>query len=215
MSAPFDVVATAAGGGPWSNALGSFHLRTVGGAVRSLDVERWLSSPPPEEEELLDLAIPPALDVGCGPGRHIIALARRGLVAIGVDAGPAMVALARSRGAQAILASVFDPLPGAGWWGSALLLDGNIGIGGDPAALLGRIRSLLRPGGRALVEVSRPGEATRTELVRLVGSGEASEPFRWAAVAADRVVDLASATGFLIASLWERRGRWFARLDAT
>ena len=33
---------------------------------------------------------------------------------------------------------MFEPLPGEGRWGTVLLLDGNVGIGGDPVALLER-----------------------------------------------------------------------------
>ena len=50
-------------------------------------------------------------------------------------------------GGPALRRSVFDPLPGEGRWGTALLLDGNIGIGGDPRALLAPDwRELRRPG---------------------------------------------------------------------
>ena len=40
------------------------------------------------------------------------------------------------RGVTFLERSVFDRVPGAGRWRTALLLDGNIGIGGDPVALL-------------------------------------------------------------------------------
>lgn len=213
-AAPFDLVAVAAGGGSGERVLRTFRLESASGGVRPLQAQRWCHQPEPEEEEVLDLALPPTIDVGCGPGRHTIALARRGLLAIGVDVGPATVALARRRGAAAILGSIFQPLPGAGSWGSALLLDGNVGIGGDPQALLGRVRDLLRPSGRVLAEVSPPGEPSRSERVQLHGLGETSEPFDWAVVSADELPVLAAATGFALASLWGRRGRWFARLDA-
>src|SRR3954469_24093478 len=36
------------------------------------------------------------LDAGCGPGRHSLALARRGIAVVGVDASPDFVELARS-----------------------------------------------------------------------------------------------------------------------
>ena len=41
-------------------------------------------------------------------------------------------------GGPALVRSVFETLPGEGRWDTVLLMDGNIGIGGDPAALLGR-----------------------------------------------------------------------------
>lgn len=54
------------------------------------------------------------------------------MTALGIDVSEIAVAHARSRGATAIEASVFDRVPGAGRWGSAPLLDGNVGIGGCP-----------------------------------------------------------------------------------
>ena len=52
---------------------------------------------------------------------------------------------------------VFGPLPGEGRWDTALLADGNIGIGGDPVALLARVRELLAPEGRVVVDLAAPG----------------------------------------------------------
>jgi len=39
--------------------------------------------------------------------------------------------------------SVFDALPAEGRWHTALLADGNVGIGGDPIRLLSRLRGLI------------------------------------------------------------------------
>ena len=127
------------------------------------------------------------LDVGCGPGRHVLALARRGRLALGVDIAPAAVRVARLRGAPAIEASVFDRIPGAGTWGSALLLDGNIGIGGAPDALLARLRELLRPDGEVLVELAPPGVAATSERIRLELAGLHSRSFAWAYVGVDAI----------------------------
>ena len=151
--------------------------RVDGGASVALPVGRWLGPPTREEERVLERATGPVLDVGCGPGRHVLALQRRGVIALGVDVSPAAVRLARRRGAQAIERSVFAAVPGAGRWGSVLLLDGNVGIGGDPAALLRRVATVLRPGGRVLVEAGPPGTPTRTDLVRLECGGRRGAPF--------------------------------------
>ena len=56
-------------------------LRTSAGALLPLDVSRWLSPAAPEDDEVLARAQPAVLDVGCGPGRHVLALVRRGRVA--------------------------------------------------------------------------------------------------------------------------------------
>jgi SAM-dependent methyltransferase len=188
-------------------------LRWRGGGGLHLDIDRWFSEPAPEEEPVLDAAQSPALDVGCGPGRHTAALLARGIAALGVDVAPRAVRLACMRAGYALNASIFDPLPGTGRWGSALLLDGNVGIGGDPLALLTRVRTLLRPGGRALLEVERPGVRTLSTWARLEDGQPISGWFPWAIVAADHVGSLAAAAGFSVMRVWTGGGRWFARLD--
>jgi len=162
---------------------------------------------------VLERVIAPVLDIGCGPGRHTMALVRRGVAVVGVDCEPAVVKLATRRGANVVLRSVFEPLPGDGSWGSALLLDGNVGIGGDPAGLLRRVREVVRDDGRALVEVEPPGSPTRSMIVRLEAGGGSTEWFPWAQVGADRLLGIAHAAGFDVAELWGDGGRWFARLD--
>ena len=101
-------------------------LRTAAGEVIALPVARWMGDPTPEETEVLARAVAPVLDVGCGPGRHVLALARRGLLVLGIDVAPYAVALAQSQGAPVLERSVFARLPGAGRWATVLLLDGNV-----------------------------------------------------------------------------------------
>ena len=86
------------------------------------------------------------LDVGCGPGRLARALLAAGIACTGVDVAPAAVALARARGAEVLHASVHDPVLDGTRWSTVLLADGNIGIGGDPVALLRRAGVPARPG---------------------------------------------------------------------
>ena len=132
------------------------------------------------------------LDLGCGPGRHLAALRASGKVALGVDLSPVAVRLARRRGAAAIPGDVFGDVPWAGRWGTALLLDGNVGIGGAPGALLRRTRELLAPGGAALVELDPPGAPTVRTRVRIEAFGAVSEWFRWARVGVDGIEPLAA-----------------------
>jgi len=191
-----------------------FLLRTDRGDALPLHVERWFGEPDPVEEELLARALPPVLDVGCGPARHTLALKRRRVSVLGVDVAPSAVRIAEDRGARVLHRSVFEPLPLEGHWGSALLLDGNVGIGGDPRALLMRIRSLVRGGGRALVEVDPPGVPIERLRVAIEADGEIGPWFSWARVGADGVAPLAQQTGFSVADVWDGEGRWFACLDA-
>ncbi|MGH9154730.1 MAG: class I SAM-dependent methyltransferase [Acidimicrobiales bacterium] len=188
-------------------------LRAVDGTTIALPVERWRAEPASEEMDVLARAVAPVLDIGCGPGRHVLALARLGVVAMGVDASPAAVDLARSTGAPVLRRSVFARVPGAGRWRTALLLDGNIGIGGDPVTLLRRLVSLLAPGGLALVELEPPGAVTRVLRTRLERGVAAGPWFRWSQVGVDDIDDLATLAGFVATSTWEAGGRWFAQLQ--
>lgn len=190
-------------------------LRTSTGHILDVPLERWLGRVTAEEESVLDRVVGPALDVGCGPGRHVLALAERGVVSLGIDVAGAAIELARRRGAPVLERSVFDRVPGAGRWGSALLLDGNLGIGGDPAALLRRVRSLLRPGGRLLVEVEAPGVSAGPCQARLELGGRVGPWFPWARVETGDVQRLAHETDCTFVELWPEGARWFARLDAT
>jgi SAM-dependent methyltransferase len=187
-------------------------VRFPGSASLPLPVERWLGAVAAADETVLDRARGPVLDVGCGPGRHVLALARRGVLALGVDLSPAAVALARERGARAIEACVFGAIPGAGTWGSALLLDGNVGIGGDPSALLRRLGVLLCAGGDVFVELEAPGLPDAVPLARLEMPGLTSCWFPWARVSADRADALAAGSGFFVAESWASEGRRFARM---
>jgi SAM-dependent methyltransferase len=216
MTLAFDAVAGTLEG---LRGTGSFHptmtLASTDGVVMPLEVGTWLGRPGRAEAELLDRAVGPVLDVGCGPGRHTIELLRRGIPAVGLDISPRAVRLAARRGAPALLGSVFDPVSGEGTWGTVLLLDGNIGIGGHPPALLRRARRLLRPDGRLLVEALPPGAPTRSVRVRVhVDRRAASRPFPWAVVGVLDLPGLAARGGFRVRELMEGDGRWFARLDA-
>ena len=150
------------------------------------------------------------LDVGCGPGRHVGELAARGVMALGVDASPdgrPARPRPRRRGARGL---DLRARPGPGHWGSALLLDGNLGIGGDPARLLRRVGELLVPGGSALVELDPPGSPTRSVRARLEGThGPApGSRGRWSAPAACTTWPVLRCGPRDL----EHGGRWFAEL---
>ncbi|WP_194895258.1 class I SAM-dependent methyltransferase [Catenulispora pinisilvae] len=118
-----------------------------------LDAAKFSAPPDAVDKAVLDRCQGPTLDLGCGPGRLVAELAGRGVPALGVDVAPFALLLSRANGASALRRSIFDRLPGAGRWPHALLMDGNIGIGGDPGALLDRLRTLIRPGvGELIVE---------------------------------------------------------------
>jgi hypothetical protein len=107
---------------------------------------------------------------------------------------------------------VFGDVPWAGRWRTALLMDGNVGIGGAPEALLRRTRELLAPGGAALVELDPPGAPTLCTRLRIEAPGVVSEWFRWARVGVDGIEPLAARAGLPVEDLRCPGGRWLARL---
>ena len=187
-------------------------LRAPDGTALPARAHRWFEPLTLEDDAVLGRVVGPVLDVGCGPGRHVLALAERGVAALGIDITPAAVDLARRHGAPVLARSVFDRVPGAGRWSSALLLDGNLGIGGHPAVLLERVASLLRPGGIVLVELEPPGTAPTAGLVRFDIGGVEGPWFPWTAVGADDLSTPAAATGLVVEDVWTIADRWFGAL---
>ena len=155
----------------------------------------------------------PTIDLGWGPGRLTAELARRGVRTLGVDQSADAVEAAAARCAPVLRADLFGPLPGQCDLRTALLADGNVGIGGAPAALLRRVRGLVKPGGRVVLDCASPGTGVRVRVVHLRAGGLTSEPFPWAEVGVDalrapslRMRDSCSRGP----AVW--RGRWVATL---
>jgi SAM-dependent methyltransferase len=181
------------------------------GSWTPLQVDDWLHVRP-GDASIVDRCKGPTLDVGSGPGRLTVALAERGIPALGIDVTPYAVHIARAAGALTLLRDVFGRVPGAGRWMTVVLADGNIGIGGDPVALLRRVSELLTPLGQALVEVQPPGTALRREQVRLQHGGQTSAWFPWAYVGVDQIAETARSAGLSPAETWSADGRWFTSL---
>jgi SAM-dependent methyltransferase len=201
--------------GVYSEALMSgrrLRLHHDDGHVQEYDVIRWTRDADPVDLRMLNRCSGPTLDLGCGPGRLVAALARRGLPALGVDISVRAIEMTRRRGAAAIVRDLFAPLPGEGRWEVAVLADGNVGIGGDPARLLCRVRELLRPNGIALIEVS-PSDVDRRGRARLTAlDGSPSRPFAWADIGLPALRREALETGWSVQESWEDDGRLFAAL---
>jgi SAM-dependent methyltransferase len=187
-------------------------LRCPDGTTLPTRAHHWFEPLTAEDDAVLGRAVAPVLDVGCGPGRHVLALAERGVVALGIDITPAALEFARRRGAPVLARSVFDRVPGAGRWSSALLLDGNLGIGGRPEMLLERVAALLAPGGTVLVELEPPGTTLRGEVVRFDIDSVEGPWFAWTAVAADELSTTSAAAGLLVDDVWPGGDRWFGAL---
>jgi SAM-dependent methyltransferase len=197
------------------------------GRRHRLDVDRWVGVLDRADESVLRRCHGPVLDVGCGPGRFGAALARHGIPALGIDIAPGAVRAARRRGAHAVCRDLFDTdhTAGAGLrpeptgWRTVLLLDGNIGIGGDPRAVLVRAAELLAPGGEVIVEADGSPLAAAAvggeELLRarfVDRSGRHEPIFDWALVGPAAVRRHARSAGLEVAESWTVRARPFLRL---
>jgi SAM-dependent methyltransferase len=206
---------------PYSRALrtgrGPLFLHRSDGWLLPLDVERWCARPDAADLTVLTRCRGPVLDVGCGPGRLVTALAEQGRPALGIDVSAEAVRRTRRAGGTALVRSVFDPLPREGDWQTALLIDGNVGIGGDPAALLTRIAEVVHPAGALIVETAPDG--TGDDLDEQVhvclgnGIGAHGQYFPWSRVGASALTRHAASSGWIPTDTWMSANRRFVALQ--
>jgi SAM-dependent methyltransferase len=184
------------------------------GVEVDLAVRRWRAGAGGEDGWLLDRCTGPVIDLGCGPGRLVTALASRGVPALGVDISAVAQRQCRRRGAPMVRRDVFGTLPGEGTWSHVLLADGNVGIGGDPLRLLHRATRLVRTGGTVLVETDPGADVLWRGTVRLhTARGTTGRVLPWAFAGADAVSRLAAVAG-LTRTGGHRGRRCFVELTA-
>ena len=181
--------------------------------VSTMHAARWSAQADAIDRFLLTGVAGPVLDIGCGPGRMIQAANDEGLDALGVDVSPTAVRIALAAGLAVLNRSVFDYIPLEGTWATLLLVDGNIGIGGDPDALLERCMRLLAADGVLVVEVHRDPEHDLTYVGTLHdAAGNTSDAFPWAEIGLNALRRRATKVGLVQAAEWTRGDRSFVRL---
>jgi SAM-dependent methyltransferase len=181
----------------------------------TLNVARWLAPADPADDTVLSRCVGPVLDVGCGPGRLVRALSERSVACLGVDIAETAVSLTRGLGVPALLRNVFAQVPGEGRWPTVLLMDGNVGIGGDPRRLLARIARLLAADGRLIVETDPDPKLEIMSTVRFVVRGNPVGPsFEWAEIGLDVLRRDAEPVGLYLTDVWSVAGRTFAALSS-
>ncbi len=121
---------------------------------------------------LSELALAPGarlLDVGCGFGRHAVALAQRGFDVTGIDPSAAMIEAARARAVEAGVPVEFQAIPVESFeadeaFDAAICLFSTLGQitpAGDTRSLIPRVFAALKPGGHLVIEVPQRGPAVR------------------------------------------------------
>ena len=147
-------------GGPWFNEIAAF----LGRAYWAPDTGRVQAFTKGTAQEIeflvaeLDLRRGMhVLDAGCGPGRHALALARRGVTVTGVDLSPDFVELARAAADEEYLPATFHVMDvrdleyDQAFDGVLCLCQGGFGLlggGDDEEAVIARFAAALKPGGR-------------------------------------------------------------------
>ncbi|MFF9768351.1 class I SAM-dependent methyltransferase [Streptomyces sp. NPDC014636] len=191
---------------------GPVYLRSADGRRIRMPVHRWFASPTAADQTVLDCCVGPVLDVGCGPGRLCRELLNRGVFALGVDIAPRAVALTTALGGLALCRSVFDRLPAESGWQTVLLIDGNIGIGGDPRGLLRRCGGLVSTTGRLVVEVDPDDvEEFCTAWIEDI-HGNSGPPFPWARLGRQALRRVAEDIGLSVTDQWTSGHRSFVAL---
>ena len=171
------------------------------------------------------------LDAGCGTGDHVLALARAGFVAVGVDFAEGMLAPARAKAAAAGSDAVFvnatldARLPFEDGEFDHVVSVSSLQAVADPSFTLGELRRVLKPGGTLLlVHYPRPalhalplGREVRVRAGRLRDPSPAQVAFvtakAWAERrggsrywSADEIRTMLRAAGYEIASVIEGEG---------
>ncbi|GAA1881203.1 class I SAM-dependent methyltransferase [Williamsia serinedens] len=192
-------------------------LRLADGTRTRLPVTRWMGTSGETDDAAFDrhvatLCSGPTVDLGCGPGRLVSELIDHGVCALGVDRSAHAVDMTRRRGGIALRRSIFDELPAEGQWDHALLIDGNVGIGGDPFATVARAARLVAPGGTVVVELESGLHGVWAGSVRVESRAVIGPWFPWARAGVGAAREIADQTGLEVGTAHVISGRHLLEL---
>ena len=112
----------------------------------------------------------------------------------------------------ALRRSIFDELPAEGQWDHALLIDGNVGIGGDPFATVERAARLVAPGGTVVVELEAGVHGVWSGSVRVESRAVIGPWFPWARAGVGAAREIADQTGLEVGTAHVISGRHLLEL---
>ena len=223
-------------GDPYFAALGDY----LGKAYLRYDFTRGTEQETRFLMEVLELAAGQrVLDVGCGPGRHAVALAEAGLLVTGVDVSRRFLDIAADRARAArVSASFFEVdarrMPFDEEFDAVIsICQGGFGLmGGDDALVLRRMAEALKPGGRlaltafsAFYEARHPREDAHLDVDAGIvherttikdESGRGEEVDLWTGVYTPRELRLLSiGVGLVPEEVWSVEPGSFAKSPPT
>lgn len=132
------------------------------GLIGTADAARYFAGPdawPTVERELLRDVRGRVLDIGCGAGRHAVALRDRGVDVIGVEPSPGAAQVSRRRGVNVVEGSVHRLPGGLGPVDEILMLGNNLGLLASTATaarILSDLAALAGPHTRIIGENMDP-----------------------------------------------------------
>lgn len=122
------------------------------------DFKRWL----PQERRAMRGVRGRVLDVGCGAGRWLLELEKRGHEVVGIDTSPLAMKVCKERGAHDVrLQSITQVSRELGEFETILMMGNNFGLFGNERRakwLLQRFQSLTSESGRIVAASSNPIE---------------------------------------------------------
>ena len=131
----------------------------------------------PAEKRAMRFARGRVLDVGCGAGRAMLHLQRRGLEVVGIDISPGALEVCRLRGLDDVHRLAVERLDSRlGRFDTVLLLGGGFGLLGDsPRArrTLRRLHRLTTPRGRVLAATRDHAASEDPDIQAYVARNEA------------------------------------------
>ncbi len=129
------------------------------------DYHKW----PKHQKQAIAHARGKVLDIGCGAGRCLLYLQKKGLDVIGIDNSPLAVKICRKRGAKKIREMGYTQISSAmGEFDTVIMLGGNFGISGNPRAVrvfLRKMYKIMPDDGRIIGETLDPYQTTLPEHV--------------------------------------------------
>lgn len=218
-----------------------YNVRRDDGFIKSGSLKKYFRKYPQFsniEKRVLKFVQGKVLDVGCGAGRHILYLQKRGFDVLGIDESPLAIKVCRERGCKNVKTiDIFKAKFQSNIFDTIVLFGNNLGMGGTLSRtkkLLKVLRTLVKQDGLLLLNSI---DAKATKDVRQISYGKINlkkgryigvfririeykkligKWFEWTSIEPKVLGHLASASGWEIEKIYKgQQGNYSAVLRAT